>query len=183
MYCASLSDGGCPCGDGEVRCGSFCADVCCDHDKEEYCVDWDGTANDGASYCRSYDDGGCPCRAGQTRCGADESTIGYCSSICCEGAEPNLCIGEGFQFYCAAECALNDSFDRNKQKMVGVARSYGSPDEQDIIHRLLRLHRGADDGEKRRLEVEAVSLTQTIESRRAHAKKSFQPRDYELSFM
>lgn len=187
MFCASLSDGGCPCGNGEVRCGSFCIDAdtacCCDRDKEEYCVDWEGTAK-GDSYCHVYDDGGCPCGAGESRCGADESTIGYCSSICCEGDEPNLCIGEGFKMYCAAaECALNDRFDRNQQKMIGVTRSYGFAEEQDIIFKLLRLHREAGDAEKRRLEVEAASLAHTIESRRAHAKKGFQPRNYELSYM
>jgi len=70
--CALISDGGCPCPDGETKCGTFpgyagyCTPVCCDDATEETCYtdSWEPES------CALISDGGCPCSEGETKCGA-----------------------------------------------------------------------------------------------------------------
>jgi hypothetical protein len=103
--CSLISEGGCPCSEGEIKCGGsefwsgYCvkAEMCCDDNSEEMCFNEDGTTS-----CAefSYQGGGCPCWKGQIKCGADEEwdSPGYCSfgSVCCdyetEGVYNSMCI-------------------------------------------------------------------------------------------
>lgn len=70
--CASFSDGGCGCPEGEVKCGATewwsgtCTSLCC-VDDEETCVD----TNYEPTECKSIASGGCDCFDGQVKCGAE----------------------------------------------------------------------------------------------------------------
>ncbi|KAL7465812.1 hypothetical protein ACHAXS_006131 [Conticribra weissflogii] len=101
--CALITDGGCPCSDGEIKCGvtdeyaGYCTSVCCDEIIEETCYsEYTGLAES----CALITDGGCPCPYGMKKCGATESYAGYCGNECC-GDEQELCYNiNGYQ-YCA----------------------------------------------------------------------------------
>lgn len=60
--CARYDEGGCPCPEGQVRCGvsqfssGYCTSLCCDWTIEETCYD----GNMEPAYCKRYDDGTCP---------------------------------------------------------------------------------------------------------------------------
>ena len=87
VSCANVSDGGCPCPDGEVKCGAFqgyagwCTPLCCDFVTEETC--YNETTFE-PIYCAKILDGGCPCPSNQVRCGVSQYSIGYCTDTCCE---------------------------------------------------------------------------------------------------
>lgn len=59
--CARYDRGGCPCPEGEVKCGAnefssgYCTKLCCDWSTEQTCYDenWE------PAYCKKYDDGPC----------------------------------------------------------------------------------------------------------------------------
>ena len=59
--CARFDEGGCPCPDGEVKCGAnefssgYCTTVCCDWTIEQTCYDGNGEP----LYCKKYEDGAC----------------------------------------------------------------------------------------------------------------------------
>eukprot|EP01082_Thalassiosira_pseudonana_P006863 g14965.t1 g14965 contig21:262136-264265(+) len=109
--CSLISEGGCPCSEGEIKCGGsefwsgYCvkAEMCCDDNSEEMCFNEDGTTS-----CAefSYQGGGCPCWKGQIKCGADEEwdSPGYCSfgSVCCDYETEETCYDENYN---AESCA------------------------------------------------------------------------------
>lgn len=96
--CAPVADGGCPCPQGEEKCGAipewkftgFCTAVCCDVD-EETC--YDDMFN--PTSCAPLADGGCPCPEGQEKCGAIPAWnfTGYCTAVCC-AADEETCYDE-----------------------------------------------------------------------------------------
>jgi hypothetical protein len=95
VSCALISDGGCPCPEGQERCDADlangcvgeCTDLCCDWTYEYACYGsyWDGDINFKA--CGTYKDG-CPCPDGQTEC-----HHGFCSDACCDMSTEQLCHG------------------------------------------------------------------------------------------
>ena len=89
--CADIASGGCPCPEGQEKCGAYdgfagyCTDpeLCC-ADDEELCFsdDWYPQPES----CAPISTGGCPCPEGETKCGIepDMNYAGYCTSVCCE---------------------------------------------------------------------------------------------------
>mmetsp|Transcript_29535 Transcript_29535/g.60367 ORF Transcript_29535/g.60367 Transcript_29535/m.60367 type:complete len:198 (+) Transcript_29535:2129-2722(+) len=92
--CAKISDGGCPCPEGQIKCGAvggypgYCTDVCCDPWTEETCY---SQYTGQPETCSSFADGGCPCPEGQVKCGAVDGYPGYCTSICCDQSIEETC--------------------------------------------------------------------------------------------
>ena len=90
--CVPYADGGCPCPEGQERCGAYegyagyCVEpeFCCESD-EEICYDdfYNPTG------CVAISDGGCPCPEGETKCDAvpEWNITGYCTDICCSDEE------------------------------------------------------------------------------------------------
>lgn len=79
-YCAKISDGGCPCLPGQVRCGvnqysiGYCTDVCCDWETEETCYN----PRTGRSRCALRNGGGCDAASVEpVRCNADTEETCY----------------------------------------------------------------------------------------------------------
>lgn len=70
--CAAISEGGCDCPEGEVKCGAndwyagTCTTLCCE-DNEETCVDEMYQPTE----CKAIADGGCDCPDGETKCFAE----------------------------------------------------------------------------------------------------------------
>ncbi len=112
-YCAKLSDGGCPCASGEVKCGygryssGYCTAVCCDPRTEETC--YDGKLR--PVECKRFGEGGCGCsktkkkknekERTQVRCGFSETDPGYCADVCCDEITEETCVGDDGELYCA----------------------------------------------------------------------------------
>ena len=83
--CAAYSDGGCPCPEGENKCGGTdwwrsCSALCCEED-EETCYNENWTPSE----CKPIAEGGCDCPAGETKCYAEPewNNPGWCVSVCC----------------------------------------------------------------------------------------------------
>jgi hypothetical protein len=90
--CVPYVDGGCPCPEGQEKCGAFqgytgyCIEpeYCCENDQELcYDVDYNPTG------CMSISEGGCPCPEGQEKCGSmpEWNIAGYCTEFCCSDEE------------------------------------------------------------------------------------------------
>jgi len=100
--CAPLADGGCPCAEGEVKCGAipewnypgWCTEFCCT-EEEETC--YDETYEE--SGCAALAEGGCPCPEGQVKCGADPEWdySGYCTDLCCADDEETCYSSDSFE--------------------------------------------------------------------------------------
>ncbi|KAL7462524.1 hypothetical protein ACHAXS_002905, partial [Conticribra weissflogii] len=92
--CALISEGGCPCPDGEVNCveslgnEGYCNDLCCNKPEEEMCYSEDG------NYCALIAEGGCPCPDGKVKCGWTYGVSGWCESICCDEYIEETCYSE-----------------------------------------------------------------------------------------
>lgn len=88
--CAALAAGGCPCSEGQVKCGAdlewdysgYCTDLCC-ADDEETCYSSDSFEPE---TCAPIAEGGCPCAEGEVKCNAvpEIGFLGYCTPLCCE---------------------------------------------------------------------------------------------------
>ncbi len=99
QYCAAIAEGGCPCPEGQEKCGAdpankssgYCTDVCCDQTTEETC-------NNPPS-CALIVDGGCPCPEGQEKCEVDlaNNYTGYCVDVCCDRKTEETCYTSGCQ--------------------------------------------------------------------------------------
>ena len=107
VSCARYDEGGCPCPEGDEKCGAeiefgwpgWCTPICCDWETEETCYDENGMS------CAKYSDGGCPCAENQTKCGAFEGYPGYCTDLCCDGSTEETCYDEN---YSPVSCAKID---------------------------------------------------------------------------
>jgi len=108
-FCAPRGDGGCPCPEGEEKCGAIewlgftgtCTKVCCDIGAEEICLNENGDPES----CAAFADGGCPCPEGEEKCGAIDwlGYLGYCTKACCDIVTEEICLdGEGVIESCAA---------------------------------------------------------------------------------
>lgn len=114
VFCASLASGGCPCPEGQTKCGrvmahdgtvtstGYCTSVCCDgldehgQQLQEQCFD----ENYDVSSCALIAQGGCPCPEGQTKCGSTEKWAGYCTDVCC-GADEEACYDDAGKKSCS----------------------------------------------------------------------------------
>merc|ERR1719491_1682412 len=94
--CVAYADGGCPCPEGEVKCGAdddwsgYCTTVCCDSETEVTCIDDDYNRS-----CAAYADG-CPCPEGEDKCGADDDYPGYCTDACCDSETEETCYDDDY---------------------------------------------------------------------------------------
>jgi len=104
--CAKISSGGCPCSEGEEKCGAFdgyagrCEKVCCDWETDETCYDKDWTVTS----CAKLSDGGCPCSEGKEKCGAFDGHPGWCqlaAKVCCDRETEEECFDENYKSSCA----------------------------------------------------------------------------------
>lgn len=114
--CAPFSGDGCPCADGEVKCGQkedfggWCQPeqaICCDFQTEEMCYNeyWE------PSGCEPLSGGGCPCADGQLKCGQEEDFGGWCQpaeAICCDYQIEDWCWDNSkFEELCVAKGACD----------------------------------------------------------------------------
>ena len=86
--CVPYADGGCPCPEGQEKCGAvlgysgYCVEpeYCCD-DVQELCFD----ADYNPTGCADTSEGGCTCPEGEERCGdvPELNIAGYCTAFCC----------------------------------------------------------------------------------------------------
>mmetsp|Transcript_2850 Transcript_2850/g.5362 ORF Transcript_2850/g.5362 Transcript_2850/m.5362 type:complete len:344 (-) Transcript_2850:310-1341(-) len=105
--CAKWEDGGCPCRDGETKCGegwmAYCSSesVCCNWFTQETCYPEDGSD----AYCANITAGGCPCPSGEEKCGGDGVYwSGFCTTLCC-GNDEETCYDDSWN---ATSCAAID---------------------------------------------------------------------------
>jgi len=97
VACSLISDGGCPCPQGQERCGAdlengcvgWCTDICCDWINEYACYD--------LKVCAKIEDG-CPCPEGRQEC---YPGVGVCSDVCCESSTEEQCYGSDNTSFCA----------------------------------------------------------------------------------
>ena len=128
--CADIEAGGCPCAEGEVKCGAmpeyniagYCTELCC-QDDEELCYSDDSWYPRPKS-CAPIEGGGCPCKDGEEKCGAmpEINYAGYCTSLCCE-ADQYTCydLTSSLPTSCVAwdeECPTGVTFDVLKEKTM-----------------------------------------------------------------
>ena len=107
QYCAAIAGGGCPCPEGQERCGvdldnnllGYCVDICCDQNTEETCYN--------PPSCALIAEGGCPCPEGQERCGADlaNNNVGWCEIECCDSLTEETC----YEYTCGG-AMLSDQY-------------------------------------------------------------------------
>ncbi len=107
QYCAAIAEGGCPCPEGQEKCGAdlannspgYCTDVCCNYTTHETCYN--------PPSCALIVDGGCPCSEGQVKCGADldNNYAGYCTDVCCDQKTEETCYKEVFGCQPSQFCA------------------------------------------------------------------------------
>eukprot|EP00956_Cyclotella_meneghiniana_P015933 scaffold24800_cov44-Cyclotella_meneghiniana.AAC.2 len=105
--CADIEAGGCPCAEGEVKCGAdpdynyagYCTELCC-QDDEELCYSSDYSYDYSYDYpqaesCAPIAAGGCPCAEEEVKCGAmpEYNIAGYCTELCCQDDE-ELCFSD-----------------------------------------------------------------------------------------
>ena len=138
--CAAYSDGGCPCPEGEEKCGGTswwpgtCTTLCCEED-EDTCYD----ENYSPTECKAIADGGCDCPEGEVKCYAEPewNMPGICVDACCTDEQEicydydtglNTCADiaaggcpcpegeekcgayEGFAGYCTSLCCEEDEY-------------------------------------------------------------------------
>ena len=105
ISCSLISDGGCPCREGLVKCNAdlangyagYCTAVCCDWKKNEYyCFGGGGQAFTDLG-CGTIKDG-CACPEGQQECIKND---GFCSDVCCDHDSEEYCYGPNNTSVCA----------------------------------------------------------------------------------
>ena len=129
VSCSKIADGGCPCPEGEEKCGAdaefgwpgWCTPVCCDWETEETCYDENGMS------CAKYSDGGCPCAGNQTKCGAFEGYPGYCTDLCCDDATEETCYDDNYSPVSCAKIADGGCACPEGQEKCGVNVEFGWP--------------------------------------------------------
>jgi hypothetical protein len=111
ISCSLISDGGCPCREGYVRCGAdlangnvgYCTEACCDLENEYICSedlqppDTGGIFKPTKFFCGTIEDG-CACPEGQQEC---VELSGFCSNVCCDQVSEEHCYGPDNTSYCA----------------------------------------------------------------------------------
>lgn len=122
VSCANITEGGCPCKGGQVKCGAqldsqypyagWCQDgpcpLTCNWETEESCYDENWVVQS----CAKVSDGGCACPAGQSRCGqfVEDNIVGWCQDpqwgecgLQCNWKKEETCYDDSWQ---AVSCAL-----------------------------------------------------------------------------
>jgi hypothetical protein len=130
VSCVPVAEGGCPCKDGEVKCGiQGCVELCCD-DGYQTCFDHDTFK----PYCLAIADGGCPCPAGKEKCHGNADWAGYCVPIgtCC-AADEESCTDIDGKRSCKKRseggCPPNMSYEYWSSMILGTIMTKGSPEE------------------------------------------------------
>lgn len=134
VWCADVADGGCPCPDGEVKCGvseydggysGHCATLCCG-EGEQTCYD----EKYDPSHCASVADGGCSCPRGREKCGGTEDWAGYCTDVCCDADYEETCYDERGEKSCSeisqGGCSRNTSYDHWKSRVASTILAKGT---------------------------------------------------------
>lgn len=134
VWCAEVDEGGCPCDDGEVKCGvmevdgghsGYCTTLCCG-EGEQTCYD----DNYDASSCALIEEGGCPCPEGQVKCGGTDDWAGYCTETCCDPTSEETCYGANGAKTCRkiAEggCTAHTSHRHWESRVASTILSEGS---------------------------------------------------------
>jgi len=182
--CAKISGGGCPCSEGEEKCGAFdghdgwcqsATEVCCDGETEETCYDENYTATS----CAKISGGGCPCSEGEEKCGAFDGHAGWCQSatqVCCDGETEETCFDENYTATSCANisdgCPRQTSFVHKQNKMFGITFKHGTRKEIASLNLLKeKLNRASGEAAKYSLKHNMVTLVRSVESRRAHIEK------------
>mmetsp|Transcript_21050 Transcript_21050/g.45636 ORF Transcript_21050/g.45636 Transcript_21050/m.45636 type:complete len:315 (-) Transcript_21050:83-1027(-) len=136
VFCANIADGGCPCPEGETKCGTsessigYCMAVCCDGELQQTCFD----ENYNPSYCA--EEGECrrsqsqsECSEGKIRCGGDDDWAGYCTNVCCEFDE-ETCYNDQGKNSCnkisLGGCSPNTSHDFWKSRLASTILAKGT---------------------------------------------------------
>ena len=193
--CAKITDGGCPCPDGEEKCGAdvdfgwpgYCTALCCDSD-EETCYD----ENYSPTSCAKIDEGGCPCPDGEEKCGADVDFgwPGYCTAICCDWETEETCYDENwYPISCAkfdeGGCPSNTSYDQRKSQIAAFIQTNGGDKEIALFHliksrkvKMLDRKTANEVIMKQLAAVEEIALFQSITQRVGNVltnKKEYSP--------
>jgi len=131
--CKAFAEGGCPCPNGEEKCGAdemfgysgYCSAVCCDDATEETCYndEWN------AESCKAIAEGGCPCPEGEVKCGADEmyGYPGYCSAVCCDDATEETCYDDEWNAESCAPIGEGCPCAGEGEERCGVDETFGYP--------------------------------------------------------
>jgi len=141
-YCASYTDGGCPCGEGMEKCGAegdypgWCSSICCDLTTEEPCFDeyWNVK-------CISLDAGGCPCQEGETKCRGTQDYPGFCTEVCCDHDEMTCYDEEWTPVSCVnldQECPLPLQSKSEEAGHVGSLAHSVSLNPADRFHAMMQ---------------------------------------------
>ena len=130
VSCMPIAEGGCPCKDGEVKCGiQGCVELCCD-DGYQTCFDHDTSE----PFCAAIVDGGCPCPAGKEKCHGNADWAGYCVPIgtCCAAGEES-CTDINGKRSCKKRseggCSTTMSYEYWSSMILGTIMTKGSPEE------------------------------------------------------
>merc|ERR1719221_2222303 len=146
-FCAKSYEG-CPCHEGEEKCGGFCqpaTETCCD-ESEDFCV-----GEDGATFCAKSSEG-CPCHEGEQKC------------VYFEG-EPGLCVPTG-------ECHGQTRFVQKQNKLLGIAIKQGTWKEVTTLNRPKeKLDRDAGMVSKHSLRHNLVTLIRSMKSHQANMEE------------
>eukprot|EP00970_Alexandrium_tamarense_P003052 scaffold436_cov188-Alexandrium_tamarense.AAC.35 len=123
ISCAPISEGGCNCGAGEVKCGTLCSTICCNPSTHETCSSNGNLRR--PDYCAKIEEGGCPCpNSNEIKCGATQNYAGYCSlpHLCCDwSAGEHYCYDDNWNpTSCARynETCPDGSFSYEKSGLV-----------------------------------------------------------------
>lgn len=174
--CADIATGGCPCPEGQEKCGSdpdmgwagYCTEpeFCC-ADDEELCY-----GNQPWSYdptgCAAIADGGCDCPDGEVKCGAEPEMnyAGFCTSLCCEEQtcydatwEPTSCATweetcpSGFSF---------EELKRQAMTMIDLGKMKNHASELHKIKAKKTMMVTADKPNHKGIEAEEVALLRKL---------------------
>lgn len=181
VFCANIADGGCPCPDGETRCGTMetdggftgaCMAICCDGDNEQVCYD----ENYDPSYCALIDEGGCPCPEGKVRCGGTHDWAGYCTNVCCDDVEEETCFDDQGRISCSRillGCSSKTSYEfwKSSSRLSSTILAKGTGSQvsyySNIMDRKKKLLASSEEKVRmiKKLEAEEAALFHAIRMR------------------
>jgi len=132
--CAPISDGGCPCKEGELKCGAmdgwagWChADPCplqCDWETEDTCFDDNWTATS----CEPISTGGCPCKEGEQKCGGTDYYAGWCQAdecpLTCDWMIEETCFDDDWVAISCAPTSTGGCPCKEGEKKCGATDTY-----------------------------------------------------------
>lgn len=195
--CADIETGGCPCAEGEVKCGAmpewdyagYCTELCCQDDEELcYSDDWYPQAES----CAPIEGGGCPCKDGEEKCGAmpEINYAGYCTNLCCEeqtcydwpSFSPSSCVAWD------EECPTGVTFDVLKDTTMTMMDQSMTNHQVANFNKVkaIKAKMAADENADRKAiekMLQAEELAVLLKAKRSGAHKSFNKDEEVLAFM